>query len=455
MKVNQIYGLNYEWIPKHAQSLVFSKDTAWLDSDLVPTEKKMLFHYPITRLLPMYVNEVDLQITLHYKIGAKMSISHMLQQRELSEADCLRIFYAIVATIAESTSHLLNETRYLLLEQFIYIGSDYTDVHLIYLPVLTLTDKPSLQQEISNLGDKLFEKQKSALSPNTRSLLLQLESTPFLLHSIKEMLFQCIKESSLEPASLISSDLDNQETMPQLLHKLSGHEISREFEPWLPQTNKLSIQKWMQSHSHNPILVIAAVFSVLLIWYLFTGYRSIGTFNLSMGLSLLIINLSFKLHRSIGKLETGDLSGRNPFEKVDLHQNQSINPKDYYVHLSEQTTLLAAANGSVDATVLLPRRNKAVLELQLDEQTEIINLIRYPFIIGRNSESSQFVANWVGISRKHIEINRNGTEHEIKDLGSKNGTFLNEEQLVPFKTYLLKDGDNIKIVEKQFIYKKI
>jgi hypothetical protein len=452
----QIYGLNCEWISSHGHSLVISKDSAWMESDLVPMEKKMLLNYPISRLLPLHLNEIDLQITLHYKLGSKKSLSSMLQQQDINETDCLRILYAIVSTILESASHLLNEERYLLHEQFIYIGADFMDIHLIYLPVLTLMDKPYLQQEIWKLAVILFEKQKSILSQNSKSLLLQLEASSFQLNSIKSMLFQYITETAFEPSGIINPNHKfPPDSIPQPIRLWPELEDPQAFEVWLPQTNKDRIQKWMQSYSHNPILVITCVVSVLIIWVLFMIYQSVGAFNLSLGLSLWIINLSFKLNRSIGKLETSELSGNNTFEKLTILQNPSIAAKEYYDHLAEQTTLLVSLNSSSDATVMLPRPKKAILELQHEEQLEIINITQNPFIIGRNTETSQYAVNWVGLSRKHVEITRNGTDYEVMDLGSKNGSFLNEEQMVPYKAYLLNDGDCIKIVEKQLIYKKI
>jgi pSer/pThr/pTyr-binding forkhead associated (FHA) protein len=89
------------------------------------------------------------------------------------------------------------------------------------------------------------------------------------------------------------------------------------------------------------------------------------------------------------------------------------------------------------------------------EETEIIKISSDSFIIGRNEETVQFAANWIGLSRKHMEINRNGLEYEAKDLGSKNGSFLNDHPMIPHQSYLLNEGDQIKIVDRPFVYKKI
>lgn len=57
------------------------------------------------------------------------------------------------------------------------------------------------------------------------------------------------------------------------------------------------------------------------------------------------------------------------------------------------------------------------------------------------------------ISRHHTEIRAiSGGKHEIVDLNSKNGTFVNDEQLIPYQPRLLQAGDKIKFVRIEFVY---
>src|SRR5262249_35562882 len=48
-----------------------------------------------------------------------------------------------------------------------------------------------------------------------------------------------------------------------------------------------------------------------------------------------------------------------------------------------------------------------------------------------------------GVSRKHARLTTNGTEVHLEDLGSANGTFVNEQPLKVRR--LLEDGDKIKL----------
>ena len=51
----------------------------------------------------------------------------------------------------------------------------------------------------------------------------------------------------------------------------------------------------------------------------------------------------------------------------------------------------------------------------------------------------------LGLSRRHAVIRRTGGGYEVRDLGSVNGTWLNEEKLVPDKLYPLRSGAHLRL----------
>jgi len=76
--------------------------------------------------------------------------------------------------------------------------------------------------------------------------------------------------------------------------------------------------------------------------------------------------------------------------------------------------------------------------------------IKQDVIIGRSDTTDNFSAGLdltqygayqLGLSRKHARIRRNGTQLELEDTGSRNGTFVNEQQLDPHVPYVVRDGD--------------
>lgn len=450
-----IYGLNYEIKPNRDVSLLFTKYSPWMEHDLIPMEKSMLLSYPISRLLPLELNEMNLQISLAYKLGAKKSLSQLTHNLTIEEVDCLRILFTIVTTLVDSKVHLLNEDRYLLQESFIYVGTDYLDVHLIYLPIYEFVDKPPLPIELLNLLTFLLKKQGRAQSQRVREIKELLNAAEFQLAALKEKLLQGITE--IESSFPASSVLDHDSQLPRhpSTPGLKDLMLVQSTESWLPLTAKEKFQNWRLQSSHNPMLIAATILCIGIEWVFYSYYSSVGMLNLCLGLSLLILNIGFWLNRSLGTMDTGELPNENPLVSSVEQQFPMIPAINYYEQLGNQTTLLAPMNALSDATVLLSPSPKAFLELRQGDETQLIKLSSDSFIIGRNEEAAQFTANWLGLSRSHIMITCLGNDYEVKDLGSKNGSFLNEESMIPHQNYRLNEGDCIKIVEKQFIYKKL
>lgn len=79
------------------------------------------------------------------------------------------------------------------------------------------------------------------------------------------------------------------------------------------------------------------------------------------------------------------------------------------------------------------------------------------FVIGRKVGGTSDVsldlspsgAYHLGLSRRHAVIRRTAYGYEVLDLGSVNGTWLNDERLVPHKAYLLASGAHLRLGSMQ------
>ena len=62
----------------------------------------------------------------------------------------------------------------------------------------------------------------------------------------------------------------------------------------------------------------------------------------------------------------------------------------------------------------------------------------------------------MGVSRRHAMIRRAGSDFEVLDLASRNGTWLNTKQLIPHQPYLLPSGSQLRLGRMQlFIVHRI
>jgi pSer/pThr/pTyr-binding forkhead associated (FHA) protein len=77
-----------------------------------------------------------------------------------------------------------------------------------------------------------------------------------------------------------------------------------------------------------------------------------------------------------------------------------------------------------------------------------------PTVLGRggvvdNTETaidlSEFGAYQCGVSRRHCQLRRRGMQLLLTDLGSANGTYLNDQALVPHRDQVVAHGDRVTL----------
>jgi EAL domain-containing protein (putative c-di-GMP-specific phosphodiesterase class I) len=79
-------------------------------------------------------------------------------------------------------------------------------------------------------------------------------------------------------------------------------------------------------------------------------------------------------------------------------------------------------------------------------QTQRIELTRLPFVLGRES-SAHFAVPSASVSKAHAEIYESDGFYWIRDLGSSNGTFVNNQQI---REVPLEQGDIILLAKSEF-----
>ena len=90
-----------------------------------------------------------------------------------------------------------------------------------------------------------------------------------------------------------------------------------------------------------------------------------------------------------------------------------------------------------------------IVEKGIDDAS-VIPLDRAAHVIGKSPDADIFADNPY-VSRSHAQISVNGEYFEIRDLGSKNGTYLNGVRLTDSDRSRLKNDDKIELARGQVI----
>ncbi len=157
---------------------------------------------------------------------------------------------------------------------------------------------------------------------------------------------------------------------------------------------------------------------------------------------------------------------------VGLSGFMTDKPADYYAHYDkkdndeeEQTTRLLFPDDDDEATGLLTQDDEEATGLLIEPQVyypnlyrqltnEMISVNKPVFRIGKErSYSDYFVGNNDKVSRSHADIITRGNHYYIKDLNSKNRTFINGAPIMPQQETEIQDGDRIRLANEEFEFR--
>ncbi|MFD2327851.1 DUF6382 domain-containing protein [Cohnella sp. GCM10020058] len=142
-----------------------------------------------------------------------------------------------------------------------------------------------------------------------------------------------------------------------------------------------------------------------------------------------------------------DLMPSSRFESYSDGSKSNRAASDLTLHDRPQTEWLPSKR---EATELLASPQPSVLavcylEWESAERPCKIPLKAESLVIGRSRDAAQHVDESGGMSRAHLEMLREQGRWLAKDLGSRNGSWLNGSPMAPYEAYPLETGDCLQV----------
>jgi hypothetical protein len=185
---------------------------------------RMLERNSIPHVLALDVEEINSEVLLRYRIPIARSIKQIFQAGQGSLKLLLELLHSLAIILEDSRLYMLDDRKYALHPSLILLGSGVSDIHIVYLPLRSLEQKPSVRHELYQLTLQLMD--WGGLSHETCPVLLDcLKSSLFELSEFKQLLIGLqthsgiIKDSSRhnqgveapEPPLSLRSTEDNNE----------------------------------------------------------------------------------------------------------------------------------------------------------------------------------------------------------------------------------------------------
>jgi hypothetical protein len=444
---------------------------------------RMLERHSIPRNLPLDVEEMNAEARLRYRLPVGLPLQSRFQADGADVKLLMEVLLTIVTTLADSRVYLLDERKYALHPLLILMGEGPRDIQMVYLPLRHMEQKPSLRHELYQLTLQLIEWGNIPLEEC--SVMVEcLKSSLFELEDFKQLLIALQFSPAGQTAASQQAAAEEAYPADMPLHRPSPPTATEELRLRAElqddgDTLRFEPAQWQLSSAAALRLALimkvvawgaAAVFPSPVVM------GSAGVVTLA-GLALYI--WSKRKEKEALLIEPEEPDSWTPQAVQPFPREQPDDPKEQehaaartfqwteernrlYRENPALTVLLeqsAQSGPAVPPTELLVPETEllapqAVLELlENDEVASSLPVSRTRFSFGRSPGEADCVLNATGISRIHGEIRREGELWVLCDLGSKNGTRLNGEPLVPHEAYPLKHGDRITAAHTHLIFR--
>jgi CRISPR/Cas system CSM-associated protein Csm2 small subunit len=148
-----IYGLSYEYVDKNGRYLVVSRDNVLTNQDLNNIQVKMLLANNIPYLVPIEIEERDFAVRIRYALGFMRTLKNFTHGRQLRPEEYYQFLLSLLNAIDDSKAYMLEEDKFLLNSNFIFIGRNLNEIYLVYLPLNRVDENhPSGNQKTRESG---------------------------------------------------------------------------------------------------------------------------------------------------------------------------------------------------------------------------------------------------------------------------------------------------------------
>lgn len=486
-RLKNIFKIMYE-NNSTSNYLVFQADS---NVSLLDYQTNMLLNNRVSGLLEFNINYMGKDMNCFYNVTSKCTLAGFLARKKFSRNEFLITLLNVVNNMCNLKNYLLYDSCLLLDEKFIYVEPENVEMYFVYLPFpganndikgffqKLLAELVKFKEEESdNYLQKILEAIKDELF-NLTNLKLLLES--LLGEDIKSNRFgktDFEKEERPLPEKVISGKqvagklkekpeiIKGNVRIPELPLSLKNKTKSNnEMLPEKPGKNidlknpdktgfKIKIDKYLL------ILLIQPVF--LIIFFLSAGssfIKSSGDPKISIVILLgVFISLDVLVSRIIKQKDTAATKADSPGAlQFIINKMQGNKPpskaETAFQEDKRDIPDFSQVNTFRGETVVI-KRNKAKGFPCLKEKDgdEIIELDKKSLIVGRMESFVDYVLKSSTIGKIHAELTKEDGEIYIMDCNSRNGTFINDNRIIPNTRQKVANKDVIRFANMEYVF---
>ncbi len=403
---------------------------------------KMLLNCPIKGILNCKERDLNGKVCLMFDISSKQNIRNLYDEQKLDFVSFYQIIYSLKSIAANMRLYLLEVENLILYPEFVFQELDTKELSFVYCPnecvhetgtvknfyqfLLSVIDHEDIEfteiiydmydtlgdelsvQWLEMLYDKLCDLQEKRLSHNKEEIA---ESEEICIVTPQQ---ECV---AIEYKAC--PDVNG-----NLSYPASGFSLDKK---WIP--------------------VIGCYIGVvgIALYYLYSGYNlslreNIVTWaGVTVATALFAFSI-FVFSRKRKEVLKKDWEDADEYDEkasyTDVYENDNNQPEDY------GKTVYFEAEEIENKLYGIGNRNRKVIELN-----------KFPFVIGKKEGVVDGVIEDASVSRMHACFKQDAKNIFLEDLNSTNGTYKNGIMLMPHEKVTVFPEDEIRFGKLRFVYR--
>lgn len=437
------------------------------DCKILNHQVEIICQNPSSAFVPFHIRREDEKVSIYYNITSKISLSQYLERKTLCKKELLDLLKGITKSLMMHGNYLLNLPGYVIDLDFIYINPATAEVSLVYIPIPCDRDTMKVYSAfIKDLAVNSANVDDSENDNYLQRILSYLKSDSFTLNDFNRLLIDLRNTGGsydlpAKPNYEYREKAANEETVAGKNSTVSRN-TKKEAYAGTGRSKKILFMVLLQL-----IIIIAAAISCLLIIS-----RAAGDMASIAGVLLIAVSLDILAMKKM-------LAKRDKKEAMDNGEQETIN--------DSQLLAQKEVKRRVNCHNILQRRSDSPSEREykaafnppdVQRACDTIMISDIPkdyhpylegvgayigkkviinkdkFVIGRLSSMVDYIIQGSTVGKLHAEITNNEGKYYLKDLNSKNGTYINGVRITSNMECEIKNNDKIRFSNYECIFRQ-
>jgi pSer/pThr/pTyr-binding forkhead associated (FHA) protein len=416
--------------------------------DIIDYEVEMINNNPTSGALNIEIRQFNDKIKVIYDTTGKIPAKEYLKGRTIKKGEFISILKNMASCLLECKNYFLDEKKYFMNLDTIYVDEKDLSVYLLYFP-FNLNIDEDINIVYRNIVKNLiidFVSLEEKNSENTiQKTLKYLRNDEFTISEFRDYL----QEFGEENLKIIYDNGSTKKEKPQVIENRHENINVNNVNEKTNYTNKDELlnnkqgeKKPINMNGYIMILLIQLIsFGIVGVISMFGTMGIIVIISvatvIAADLALTIFIIKAKMvKKKLGYVKRKADTGFINREMEKSKPNNRSSKREIVTEMSFDTELLDAK------TAFLMSKKAGTVEK--------IFINKDQFKIGRLAGEVDYVSDNSAVGKVHAEIKIDNDKYYLMDLSSRNGTFINGQRINSNELYEIKNDDSVVFANSEF-----